>query len=199
MSWHLCYHALMQLILASGSQNRQQALNLAKIPYKAVPADIDEKAIQHDDLKTRIVNIAKAKVEAVAQHHQGLILGADGVNVCNEELLEKPVDKKDAIRMLKLQSGQQASFLTGYYLLNTNTKKTYQGFTESKYQFRDLTNQEIERYVDSEPVFSWAAAFSPINSMGVTFIEWMHGSPSQFCFSMPFEEIVPILKQEGIV
>lgn len=189
----------MHLILASGSQNRQQALTLAKIPFKAAPADIDERSIQDIDIRVRIVKIARAKVEAVAAHHQGLILGADGVNLVGGKVFEKPVDRDDAIRMIEAQSGTDCSFLTGYYILNTQTGTSYQGVTESKYRFRVLTEQEIIEYVDSEPVNNWAAAFSPINSSALKFIEWMEGSPGQFGFSMPFEDIIPILKKEGVL
>lgn len=187
------------LILASGSQNRIQALTVAKIPFKSVPADIDEKSIRDENMREMVVKIARAKVETVAKSHSGVILGCDGVNVVDGQVLEKPVDRDDAIRMLKLQSGKESIFLTGYYLYNSDSGKTYQGTSECAYRFRDLSDAEIEKYVNSEPVYNWAAAFSPVNSSAITFLESVNGSLAQFCFSMPFEKLVPIFKLEGVL
>lgn len=182
------------LILASGSTNRQQALTIARIPFRAVPANIDEKAIKAETIEARIQLIAKAKVDKVAASEKGLILGADGVNVCEGRLLEKPVTLEEAKEMLRFQSGKPAEFLTAYYLLNTQTNKVVQGVTRSSYRFRHLSPKEIDAYVTAEPVLNWAAAFSPLNSMAITFVEWMEGNPTQFCFSMPFDKIFPEIK-----
>ena len=190
---------MTNLILASGSANRQQALTIAKIPFKAAPADIDEKSIIGKNIYDRVVNIAKAKVEAISKHHQGLILGADGVNLCKDQVLEKPTDKSDAKRMLELQSGNECSFLTGYFLYNTHSKVKYSGTSECKYWFRELGDEEIDRYIGTEPVFNWAAAFSPINSMAITFVEKVEGPLAEFCYSMPFEKLMPIFKKEGVI
>jgi septum formation protein len=189
----------MKLILASGSKNRRTALDLARIPYTSVPADIDEKSITDPDIHKRVVKVAKAKVEKVASSHQGLILGADGVNLCDSLVLEKPLDLKQAFDMIKLQSGKRCSFLTGYYLHNTSTLKTYQGTSECFYTFRHLSDTEITTYINSEPVLTWAAAFSPVNSSALAFIESVEGPFASFCFSMPFEKLTPLFKREGLI
>ena len=188
-----------KLILASGSKNRQQALTIARIPFVAVTADIDEKAIVHKDVRRRVVMIAEAKVDKVAEANQGLILGADGINLCNGKPLEKPESLDEACEMLKLQSGKKCSFVTGYVVKNTISGKVYKGVTESWYRFRELNDREIEDYVNNEPVMTWAAAFSPLNSSAIRFVEWMEGSPSQFAFSMPLDSLMPIFEAEGIV
>lgn len=189
----------MKLILASGSKNRQTALTLAKIPFVSVPANINEKAIQDPDIRKRVVMVARAKVLKAAESHTGLILGANGVNICKGRVLEKPANKKEAIEMLEFQSGNDSSFLTGYFILNKNTKVQYEGTSETFYTFRELAHEEIANYVETEPVFQWAAAFSPGNSSAITFTEKIIGSYSNFTHSLPFEKIMPILQLEGVV
>lgn len=189
----------MKLILASGSKNRIHALNLAGIPYTSASADIDEKSIQDPDIYTRVVKVAQAKVDAIRQSYPGLVLGADGVNLCQGKVLEKPKDLDEAKYMIQLQSGQRCSFLTGYFLINTYTGKFYQGTSECFYTFRSISKSEIKAYVRREPVTSWAAAFSPANSSAITFIESIEGPFAEFCYSMPFEKLIPIFKIEGIV
>lgn len=190
---------MVKLYLASGSRNRQQALKLAGIPFISLPSNIDEKAVSNPDIRRRVVAVAKAKVQAVSHKARGLILGADGVNLQGKHILEKPHDRADAIRMLKLQSGKVCSFLTGYFILNTFTGKTYRGTSETIYKFRRLTQSEIDKYVDTEPVYTWAAAFSPGNSSAITFIDYVKGPFSTFVYSMPFEKLIPIFRKEQVL
>lgn len=144
----------MKLILASGSKNRQEILKLALIPFIAVPSEIDEEAIQGVDIYKRVIKVAKAKVLKVAEKHEGLVLGGDGVNLVNKKVLEKPKTKIEAIKMLELQFGKLCSFLTGYYILNTKTQKSYQGTSETFYKFRKLSDNEIKEYINNEPVLT---------------------------------------------
>ena len=208
---------MINLILASGSKNRIKALKIAKIPFTSIPADIDEKKIKNKDIKKRVVEIAKAKVEKVAsgeiiipradifskeiieQSDDHFILGADGVNIVNGKILEKPSTENEAFDMIKAQSGKKCSFLTGYYAYNTKTKKEYSGTSETTYTFRKISDHEIHSYIETEPVLLWAAAFSPSNSMAITFITSMEGSYSNFNHSLPFDQIIPILKKEEII
>lgn len=188
-----------KLILASGSFNRIQALKIGKIPFKSIPADIDEKSIKHSDIHQEVVLTAKAKVEKIAQNHQGIILGADGVNLVGRQVFGKPQNRRQAKQMLQAQSGNTSSFLTGFYLLNTRTDRSYQGTSETLYRLRRLTTAEINQYLDTEPYHSWAAAFSPLNSFAIRFVTFVKGSPSNFAFSLPLELLIPIFIQEGVI
>lgn len=208
---------MTNLILASGSKNRIKALKLAKIPFTSIPADIDEKAIKDKDIKKRVVAIAKAKVEKVISDgivipHQNIfskevtehsddhfVLGADGVNIVGGKVMEKPATESEAFDMITAQSGKKCSFITGFYGINTKTKKEYSGTSETFYTFRDISENEIHSYVEREPVLLWAAAFSPSNSMAITFIESMEGSYSNFNHSLPFDQLIPILQKEEII
>lgn len=127
------------------------------------------------------------------------ILGADGVNIVNGKVMEKPEDETQAFKMIKAQSGKRCSFLTGFYGYNTKTKQEYSGISETFYTFRELSDNEIHSYVETEPVLIWAAAFSPSNSMAITFIESMEGSYSNFNHSLPFDQLIPIFKEQEII
>lgn len=204
----------MRLILASGSKNRITALKLAHIKFDAIAADIDEKAIKHKDIKQRQVLVAKGKVEKIiadgikdVSHDifsndepetEFFVLGADGVNIVNGKVLEKPENESQAYEMIEAQSGKKSSFLTGYYAKNLVTGKTYEGTSETFYTFRKLTESEIMNYTKREPVLTWAAAFSPANSRAITFVDHIEGSYSNFSYSMPFEKLMPIFHAEGL-
>lgn len=190
---------ITKLILASESKNRQQALKIAHIPFKVVASRLDEQTIRDPSIYKQAVKIAKAKVEIVSRKHSGIILGADGVNFCQGRVLEKPTNREEAVTMLQLQSGQICSFVTGFYLLNTFKGTSYSGVSETVYKFRVLSEAEIEAYVKKAPVMDWAAAFSPANSRALTFIEYIHGSYSNFSYSLPFEKIIPLLQREKLL
>jgi len=189
----------MKLILASGSKNRIQALTYARILFESVPAAIDEKSIRHDSIQEQVIAIAQAKVDKISQTHKGLILGADGTNIVDGVAFEKPESREEAIEMIQKQIGKVSEFVTGFYLKNTETDTSYSGVGHSTYTFRDLTRSEIEEYVDNEPVETWAAAFSPINSSALRFVEFISGSLSNYCYSMPFEELIPLFKKEKVL
>lgn len=205
------------IILASGSKNRMTALKLAGFPFTSMAADIDEKAIQDPDRKVRQILVAKSKVEKVItngivtppidifsddvpdEDEGHLVVGADGVNIVRGKILEKPQNESEAFDMLKMQSGERCSFLTGFYCFNTKTKKSYQGTSETFYTFREISEHEIHAYIKHEPVLTWAAAFSPSNSRAVSFVTTIEGSYSNFNYSLPFDQLVPIFKKEDII
>lgn len=205
------------IILASSSKNRITGLTLAGFRFTATSADIDEKAIQHPDQKTRQILVAKAKVEKVIsmgietpppdifsdevpeEDSEHFVLGADGVNLVNGKILEKPNNESEAFEMIQLQSGRTCSFLTGYYCFNTRTKKSYQGNSETMYTFRKISDHEIHAYIKHEPVLTWAAAFSPSNSRAVSFVTTIKGSYSNFNYSLPFDKLIPIFKKEQLM
>src|SRR5215469_79215 len=97
------------LILASTSPRRQELLRNAGIPFAVRPPRIHEIRKQGEHPEEYVVRLAKEKAEAITGQLGGnkkVILGADTTVVVDEEILEKPRDADDAVRMLRLLSGR---------------------------------------------------------------------------------------------
>lgn len=190
----------MKIILASKSKNRQQLLDIAGIKYSVQPAHIIEEAIYDPDPKKRIVKIAQAKARVIAaKEKNALIIAADTFGLYRSKVLEKPKFKMDALETLKSLSSKSHNILTGWAITNTKTQKRYQGYSQTKVTFRDITQKELTAFVNNNDVVHWAAGYSPYNSPAISFIEKISGSITGFTHGLPLEQIYPVFIKEGVV
>ena len=187
-----------QIILASASQTRKLLMDSFGFPYQVIPADIDEKSIRDLNLKLRAKNIATAKAEAVVQNHQGIIIAADTFCVCNGVVLEKPKNLSEAKEMLAMQSNHTNLCYTGFCYIDTIKKIYFSTTAVTKYTFRDLSAEEIDIFVENNPVMQWSAAFSPGYTYQQSFINKISGSFSGFLHGLPFEYLSSCFQESGI-
>jgi len=104
---------LLKLILASASPRRRAILRAAGVSFTVDPSGVDEN-ISEKDPRKHVVRLARLKALDVAKRHPGHpVLGADTIVVCMGEILGKPKDLKDAVRMITLQSGRTQRVYTG--------------------------------------------------------------------------------------
>ena len=153
------------LILASTSPRRQELLRNAGIPFEVSPPRIHEIRKQGEHPEEYVVRLAKEKAEAIADQlggDQKVILGADTTVVVDEEILEKPRDADDAVRMLRLLSGRSHEVITGICLLVQDRKKNidFTAIETTAVLFRKLTDEEIQDYVASGEPMDKAGAYA---------------------------------------
>lgn len=104
---------LLKLILASASPRRRAILRAAGVSFTVDPSGVDENITEKNPRK-HVVKLARLKALDVAKRHPGHpVLGADTIVVCMGEILGKPKDLKDAVRMITLQSGRTQRVYTG--------------------------------------------------------------------------------------
>ncbi len=131
------------LILASASPRRKAILRAAGVSFRVDPSDVDEN-ISEKDPRRLVVKLARLKALAVARRHPGLpVLGADTLVVCAGEILGKPKDLKDAVRMITLQSGRWQRVYTGTALVSG--KRVYTDLAVSKVKARLLDAPRLRR------------------------------------------------------
>lgn len=187
-----------RIILASTSPQRKNLFAVLNLPYEIIAADIDEQAIRDPDPKKQAVLIARAKAEAVAQREQGIIIAADTFCVYRNKILEKPRDQKEATEMLHALSGNTATAYTGLCYLDAKRGIDEAALAQTEFTFRELTADEIAAYVNTFPVTTWSAAFSPAYPYGMTLIASIRGSFTGFTHGLPMEILVPLLRRSGI-
>ena len=109
--------AVLRLVLASASPRRRAILRAAGISFTADPSGVDEN-MNEKNPRRLVVRLARLKALDVARRHPGrLVLGADTIVVCAGEILGKPKDRTDALRMITLQSGRAQRVYTGTALV----------------------------------------------------------------------------------
>ncbi len=189
------------IVLASQSQQRKTILQSLNIPFEVAPAYINEQEIVAKDPLEKARLIALTKVKKVAESYQdAVIIGADTFTVFHDRVYEKPRTKQEAVKMLQEQSGQTGYCFTGFAFLNVDN-----GFdvlienttVVTKITLRKLSNTEIKLYVDSNPVSTWSAGFSPAYPQGATLVKNIFGSFTSFTYGIPMELVVPLLNRTG--
>jgi len=106
------------LVLASASPRRQELLRAAGISFTVQPADVDETPQAGESPEGCAERLAREKAMAVWRTRpQDVVLGADTVVVVDHELLGKPTDAADAVRMLRRLSGREHRVITGVCLV----------------------------------------------------------------------------------
>ena len=108
---------VLKLFLASASPRRRAILRAAGVSFTVDPSNVDEN-ISEKNPRRLVVKLARLKALDVARRHPGrLVLGADTIVVCAGEILGKPKNLKDAVRMITLQSGRAQRVYTATALV----------------------------------------------------------------------------------
>ena len=149
----------MSIILASASPRRQELLKSAGIEFIVHPADVVEARRSGETPKVFAERTAQEKALAVQSlFPKSQILGADTVVIVDEEVLGKPRDQEDAVRMLRMLSGRRHAVTTGVCLVGAGFSDTRSETT--LVEFSELTDAEIRDYVATGEPMDKAGAYA---------------------------------------
>ena len=162
----------MQLILGSQSPRRKELLGLFHIPFVIKIADIDEAMDPALSPAEEVARVSRAKAEAIPRGDDDVVIAADTIVVLENEVLGKPKDEADAVRMLTALSGRDHQVMTGVTVLRGNTALTHTEITDI--HFRPLSQKEIAAYVATGEPMDKAGSYG-IQGGAALFAEKMHG------------------------
>ena len=166
-----------KLILASNSPRRKELLAGLGVPFEVrVLQDIDEHYPESLPVNEVARYIAKEKADAYRRivASDELIITADTVVIVGDEILGKPVDEADAVRMLKLLSGRTHQVTTGVCLLTAEKERCFDVTTDVT--FKALTDEEIYYYVNRYRPFDKAGAYGIQEWIGYIGVTGLNGS-----------------------
>lgn len=156
----------MRIILASKSPRRREILASLGLDFEIIVSECEEKVEDGLEPGQVVMSIAAQKGRAVSNSlreagvdlSDTLIIACDTVVACAGEILGKPCDRADTVRMLRLLSGKDHSVLSGLYVeYNGNTAGAYE---ETYVRFSNLSEREIEWYADSGEPDDKAGAYA---------------------------------------
>jgi septum formation protein len=141
-----------RLILASESPRRKQLLAEAGYEFEVDPAGIDEpESIAEMSPWAYAAHLAWRKAAEVARRRSnGLILGADTICVVDGEILNKPLDRADAERMILQQVGRNTHVISGICLYRVDRHEWVGAVEVSVVEFRPLSDEDRLAYLDSD-------------------------------------------------
>ncbi len=139
------------LILASASPRRRQLLAGAGYAFEVDPSDVDEPGpIGPVAVADYVADLAWRKAAAVGRRRgSGLILGADTACAVDGVILNKPVDRADAERMIRLQEGREVEVVTGLCLYRGGRGDWVGAAEVTVCRCRPLTDAERLEHLDS--------------------------------------------------
>ena len=148
-----------KMILASASPRRAEILKDYRL--EIVPSPYKEKHTKTAFSYSYVENLAYNKAMAVAEmiKDEATVIGADTVVVLGNEILEKPKDREDAIKMLEKLSDKTHIVVTAIALVDSKTKESKIQSTTSKVTFNKLSDELINYYVDNFKPFDKAGAY----------------------------------------
>lgn len=166
-----------KIFLASKSPRRRELLQMLRIPFKVITiGGIDESFPDSVPLLEVPQYISSKKADAYQDRllENDMIITADTMVICGDEIMGKPKDRKDAIEMLLRLSGKTHQVATG---VTISTLKRRTSFTTvSDVVFADISQEEIEFYVDNYQPLDKAGAYGIQEWIGAAAVSGINGS-----------------------
>lgn len=189
----------MELVLASGSPRRRMLLAELDLTFVVRPADVDETPEPGEDATALVRRLAVAKAEEGlrrAPESHVVVLGADTVVSVDGEVLGKPVDEADAVRMLRTLSGTRHQVLTGVAVA-VHGAATRCEVQTTHVHMRAWTDDEIAAYVASGEPMDKAGSYA-IQEGGDRFVTAIEGRFDNVV-GLPLDTTRALLEAAGLV
>lgn len=183
-----------EIVLASASPRRAELLTLAGFRFTVDPADVDETERPGEQPADYVLRVARDKARTVAARQPGrIVLAADTTVVAGGQLLAKPADEADAIRMLELLSDAVHDVWTGVVVLKDGSEAAERTLT--RVHLRAMTPEEIRWYVASGEPMGKAGGYG-IQGRAARFIDAIEGSWANVV-GLPVHIVDRLLKRLG--
>ena len=164
---------MKNIVLASQSPRRKELLEKTGCSFTIDAADIDETIDQSKPLTEEVKRLSRSKAAHILQRHpDSLIIGSDTIVTIDGKVLGKPADKNDAVEMLRSLSGRTHQVITGLCMLSS--QKEYLFVSVNDVSFAELTEDEIEKYVNTGEPMDKAGAYA-IQGIASRYITGING------------------------
>lgn len=184
----------MKFVLASGSPRRREILYLLGLEHEVRPPDVDERLRPGEAPGVQARRLAVEKASSTAADGDDLILAADTLVMLGEEILGKPVDEADAVRMLMKLQGRRHEVHTGLALRLGDRIESDVDVT--RVWFRSLDAAECEEYVASGEPLDKAGAYG-IQGLGAALVQRIEGEYFNV-MGLPVQLLLSLLAQFGL-
>jgi septum formation protein len=182
-----------RVFLASASPRRRDLLNLVGIDHEVRPANIDETYLPGEQPRDHAERLAREKAVAI-DGSDSVTIGSDTIVVVDGQVLGKPRDRAHAAEMLRQLSGRSHIVMTGVAARWRGVLAS--GLEEVGVTFRRLTDDEIERYIDTGEPMDKAGAYG-IQGFGATIVDRVDGDYFAV-MGLPLNRLVRLLRALGL-
>lgn len=164
------------IILGSQSPRRKELLHHLGLEFtiQVIPTDesYPEDIAKSDVSSFVAVNKARVFPEELKIHNT--IITADTIVLCADNILQKPIDRTDAVNILSKLSGKWHQVITGVCILHQGQEYVFKDVTEV--HFSPMTNSEISYYIDRCQPYDKAGSYGVQEWIGAAIIDEIKGS-----------------------
>nr|WP_263325559.1 Maf family protein [Neobacillus sp. Marseille-Q6967] len=164
---------MKNLILASSSPRRKELLENLRLTFTISSSEVDESFDPKLSPEDVVMDLAERKAKVIFQENpNAFVIGSDTIVVADGQVLGKPADEAEAVCMLNTLSGKQHDVYTGVAILSENGITRF--YEKTEVWFWELTNQEIESYVQTGEPLDKAGAYG-IQGYGSMLVKKING------------------------
>ena len=170
----------MRIILASKSPRRKELLKIIVPEFEIIVSGVEEILEPELTPQEQVTKLAYIKAKDVFEKTTGdrIVIGSDTMVAKNGKIYGKPKDKENAKQMIKeLDSGDRShSVFTGLTIIveKDGEKEEYKTYDESKVYFKKISDEEIEKWINTGKAMDKAGAYAMQEEFGV-FIDKIEG------------------------
>ncbi len=191
----------MKIILASKSGVRKSILDKYNIKADVISSNVDE-----DEIKSSLLienaspltiskNLAEIKsIKISNKYPDRLVLGADSVVSLNDELINKPKSRKEALTILK-KLNNSIHFLISSVCISKNGAMIWNHSDQSELKMKNLTDDELLSYlekIETETLLNYGVY--QIEAEGLKLFEYIKGDKDSI-MGLPIKQIMNYIKQ----
>ncbi len=186
------------LILGSTSPYRRALLERLQLPFDTAAPHVDETPLPGEAPATLARRLAHAKADAVARRHpQAIVIGSDQVADLDGVALGKPGTHERAVAQLRAMRGRTVVFHTALAVVCIATGYAAQDDAAVQVRFRDLSDDEIERYLLAERPYDCAGS-AKSEGLGIALLDAIVSDDPTALVGLPLIRTARLLRGAGL-
>jgi septum formation protein len=186
-----------KLILGSTSVYRRELLSRLRIPFSVESPHVDEAALPGETPAILAQRLALAKAQAVAARFpEAIVIGSDQVADLEGTALGKPGVHARAVLQLRQMSGKVVVFQTAIAVVCLASGFSQQALAPVKVKFRELSDAEIENYLQAEQPYDCAGS-AKSEGLGIALLERIDNDDPTALVGLPLIRTATLLRAAG--
>jgi septum formation protein len=186
------------LILGSSSRYRKELLSRLNIPFEVAAPEVDETPRLNETPRDLALRLALAKARAVASKYpEAVVIGSDQVADLEGQALGKPGNHANAVKQLQRMRGKTVIFQTALSVICLATGFEQTDLATVKVSFRDLTDAEIESYLQAEEPYDCAGS-AKSEGLGIALLAAIDNDDPTALVGLPLIRTCHMLSAAGV-
>ncbi|MDP4073380.1 Maf family nucleotide pyrophosphatase [Acidovorax sp. A1169] len=187
------------VVLGSTSRYRRELLSRLNLPFEVASPEVDETPGPGEAPRDLALRLALAKARAVARlYPEAVVIGSDQVADLAGQPLGKPGTHERAVQQLRQMRGQTVIFQTAVATVCQASGFEQVDIAPVEVRFRDLSDDEIERYLRAEQPYDCAGS-AKSEGLGIALLEAIHSDDPTALIGLPLIRTCRMLRAAGVV